>query len=55
MKTRQPSIAWKNMAASGNVYRHNCEYVAARLVWDTVQLALPALRAVIACELAPFQ
>lgn len=25
MKTRYPSIAWKNMAAAGNVYRHDYE------------------------------
>jgi uncharacterized protein with HEPN domain len=23
MKTRYPSIAWKNMAGAGNVYRHD--------------------------------
>lgn len=41
MKTRYPAIAWKNMAGAGNVYRHDYEDVAAKLVWDTVQLALP--------------
>ena len=53
LKTRQPSIGWKQMAAAGNVYRHDYEDVAARVVWDTVQMALPPLRAVIARELAP--
>jgi uncharacterized protein with HEPN domain len=43
MKARYPSIAWKNMAGAGNVYRHDYEDVAAKLVWDTVQLALPPL------------
>ena len=52
IKTRHPSIAWKNMAGAGNVYRHDYEDVAAKLVWDTVQLALPPLRDVIAQELA---
>lgn len=52
MKARHPAIAWKNMAGAGNVYRHNYEDVAARLVWDTVQVALPALRDVVARELA---
>jgi len=37
MKARHPSIAWKDMAGAGNVYRHDYEDVAARLVWDTVQ------------------
>lgn len=35
----------------GNVYRHDYEDVAAQLVWDTVRLALPPLRDVIAHEL----
>jgi len=39
MKVRHPSIAWKDMAGAGNVYRHDYEDVAAKLVWDTVQLA----------------
>lgn len=39
------------MAAAGNVYRHDYEDVAARRVWDTVQHALPPLRAVIQQEL----
>jgi uncharacterized protein with HEPN domain len=52
MKTRYPSIPWKDVAGAGNVYRHEYEDVAARVVWDTVQMALPPLRAVIARELA---
>jgi uncharacterized protein with HEPN domain len=52
LKARHPSIAWKQMAGAGNVYRHDYENVAARYVWDTVQLALPPLRAVIERELA---
>ena len=35
-KARYPSIAWKDMAGAGNIYRHDYEDVAARLVWDTV-------------------
>ena len=41
MKSRHPAIASKNVAGAGNVYRYDYEDVAARLVWDTVQLALP--------------
>jgi len=52
LKARHPSMAWKQMAGAGNVYRHDYEDVAARYVWDTVQLALPPLRAVIERELA---
>jgi len=51
IKSRSPSIAWKDIAGAGNVYRHEYEDVAARLVWDTGQLALPQLRDVIAHEI----
>jgi uncharacterized protein with HEPN domain len=51
MKARYPGIAWKQIAAAGNVYRHDYEDVAAQLVWNTVQQALPPLRAVIEAEL----
>ena len=51
LKAQHPSIAWTKMAAAG-VYRHDYEDVAARYVWDTVQLALPPLREVIEQELA---
>ena len=52
LKARHPSIAWKDMAGAGNIYRHDDEDVAARQVWDTVQIDLPPLRAVIEHELA---
>ncbi len=52
LKARHPSIPWKNVAGSGNVYRHDYEDVAAKLVWDTVRLALPPLREVVIHELA---
>lgn len=52
LKARHPAIAWRQMAAAGNVYRHNYEDVAAHLVWETVQQALPPLRAVVEAELA---
>ena len=46
MKARHPAIAWKQMAGAGNIYRHDYEDVAADLVWDTIQQALPPLIAV---------
>jgi uncharacterized protein with HEPN domain len=55
IKARYPSIAWKDMAGAGNIYRHDYEDVAAKLVWDTVQLALPPLRDVVARELAALE
>ena len=51
LKERYPSIEWRQMAAAGNVYRHNYEDVAAQYVWETVQRSLPPLRAVIEQEL----
>jgi uncharacterized protein with HEPN domain len=50
-KARHPAIGWTQMAAAGNVYRHDYEDVAADLVWETVERALPPLRAVIEVEL----
>jgi uncharacterized protein with HEPN domain len=51
LKARHPAIGWKQMAAAGNVYRHDYEDVAAEFVWETVQRALPPLRAAIEAEL----
>ena len=39
------------MAASGNIYRHEYEDVAARRVWRTLMVSLPLLLAVIEQEL----
>jgi uncharacterized protein with HEPN domain len=51
VRARHPHIPWRNIAGSGNVYRHDYEDVAARLVWETVQLALPSLQATISDEI----
>ncbi len=51
LKARHSSIAWRQMAAAGNFYRHDYEDVAARFVWETVQRDLPDLRTVVADEL----
>jgi len=51
VKTRHPSIAWPEMAAAGNIYRHEYEDVAARRVWRTLTISLPPLRAVVEAEL----
>jgi uncharacterized protein with HEPN domain len=52
LKARHPSIAWRNLAGAGNVYRHDYEDVEATQLWDAVVLALPPLRAVIEHELS---
>lgn len=51
LKAQHPSIEWKEMAAAGNIYRHEYEDVAERRVWSTVRLALPPLRVAIRAEL----
>jgi uncharacterized protein with HEPN domain len=52
LKAHHPSIPWIEMGAAGNVYRHEYDQVAARRIWQTLQLALPPLRAVVTHELA---
>jgi uncharacterized protein with HEPN domain len=52
LKARHPSIAWKDVAGAGNIYRHDYEDVAAQHVWDAVQIDLPPLRVVVERELA---
>jgi uncharacterized protein with HEPN domain len=51
LKARHAGIAWRQVAGAGNIYRHDYEDVAARRVWDTVQVALPELSAVAEQEL----
>jgi uncharacterized protein with HEPN domain len=53
LKARHLDIAWHEIAGAGNVYRHDYQDVAAPRVWDTVQLALPPLRAAVEQELGP--
>ena len=52
LKARHPSIAWKQMAGAGNIYRHDYEDVAASFVWLVLQDHLPPLRVVVEAELA---
>jgi hypothetical protein len=40
------------VSGSGNIYRHDYEDVAHRLVWGTVHEFLPVLRAMAKTELA---
>lgn len=55
LKARYPSIEWREMAAAGNIYRHEYEDVAARRVWLTLTVSLPLLRDVIVRELAALE
>jgi uncharacterized protein with HEPN domain len=47
IKTRYPEIPWNDVAAIGNVFRHEYHNIAARIVWDTVRLHLPPLETVV--------
>lgn len=51
LKERHPTIAWKNVAGAGNIYRHDYEDVDTTQVWEAVLLALPPLRTVVEREL----
>jgi uncharacterized protein with HEPN domain len=51
LKARHPEIPWRQIAGSGNVYRHDYEDVLHRLVWGTVHGALPPLRSAVEAEL----
>jgi len=51
-KARHPDIPWRKVSGSGNIYRHDNEDVAHRLVWGTVHEFLPALRVMAEAELA---
>jgi len=53
LKARHPDIPWRQVAASGNIYRHQYEDVVHRLVWGTVHDFLPALRTMAETELSP--
>jgi uncharacterized protein with HEPN domain len=55
LKDRHPAIAWNDMAAAGNVYRHEYEDVAANLVWRTVTHDLLTLHEVMKLELTRIQ
>lgn len=52
IKARHSDIPWRQVSGAGNIYRHDYEDVAHRLVWGTVHEFLPALRAMIESELA---
>ena len=36
LKARNPSIPWREIAAAGNIYRHEYETVAPRSLWRTL-------------------
>lgn len=53
MKDRHPHIAWRKIAAAGNIYRHNYEDVQQKLVWSTIHDDLPVMLAAVEAEITP--
>ncbi len=51
LKAGHSSIPWRDVAASGNIYRHEYGSVSALAVWDTLTLHPPPPRTVVAAEL----
>lgn len=50
-KTAHAEVPWAQIAAAGNVYRHDDPPVHPQRVWHTVQNALPMLAAIVDAEL----
>ena len=51
LKQRHPQIPWADIAAAGNIYRHDYEDVLEQFLWRTVETGLEALLAVVEQEL----
>ena len=51
LRQRHPHIAWRDMGAAGNIYRHDYDGVQERIIPQTVRSALPELEAVVSAEL----
>ena len=52
-KERHRDLPWPQIAAAGNVYRHEYPSLRTDVVWNTVQTALPPLLASIDAERGP--
>lgn len=52
IKGRYPAIPWAQMAAAGNVYRHDYEEIQNDLVWATATTGLESMRDLIRRERA---
>lgn len=50
LKARHPDVPWPQIAAAGNLYRHDYEDVLASLLWNTVHRHLDALERAVAQE-----
>ena len=44
LKNRHPDIPWRDIANSGNIYRHEYHSINDRMIWKTVTESLPTLK-----------
>ena len=51
VKNRHPDIPWRDVANSGNVYRHEYHGINDRMIWKTLTNSLPPLKRAIKKEL----
>ena len=51
VKVRHGHLPWRQIAAAGNVYRHDYQNVTADFVWVTLHRSLPALLLAVEAEL----
>lgn len=51
LKQRHPEVAWRDIAAAGNIYRHGYEGVIPELIWGTARNDLGTLRKAVEFEL----
>jgi uncharacterized protein with HEPN domain len=52
LKERYPEIPWRDIAAAGNIYRHQYEDVLEQRVWRTLKDSVPVLLRVALDELS---
>jgi uncharacterized protein with HEPN domain len=52
LRARHPQIPWPQVAAAGNIFRHEYEGVRPEVLWRTVKDALPPLLAAVDAELS---
>jgi uncharacterized protein with HEPN domain len=51
LRRRNPGIPWRNVANSGDFYRHKYHSINDKMIWKTVTDQLPSLKQVIQNEL----
>ncbi|TCZ63696.1 HepT-like ribonuclease domain-containing protein [Roseicella aquatilis] len=52
IRARQAHLPWKQVAAAGNMDRHEYHLIETGMIWQAVQEALPPLLAAVEAELA---